>query len=80
MTCNKCHLEIFLRRYSKILEVVQRSLFSWALTFLIIAIIAGVLGLSGIAGVSTEIAWILFVVGIIVSIVFFIIGRRPPPV
>lgn len=52
-------------------------MFSWAITFLIIAIIAGVLGLSGIAGTATNIAWILFVVGLVISVMFFISGRRP---
>jgi uncharacterized membrane protein YtjA (UPF0391 family) len=51
---------------------------SWALAFLIIAIIAGVLGLSGIAGMATNIAWILFVVGLIMALIFFLTGRRPP--
>lgn len=50
----------------------------WALTFLIIALIAGALGLSGIAGVATNIAWILFVIGLILALIFFISGRRPP--
>lgn len=49
---------------------------SWAVTFLIVAIIAGVLGFSGIAGAATNIAWILFVVGLIVAAVMFISGRR----
>lgn len=51
---------------------------SWAATFLVIGIIAGILGLTGIAGISVQIAWILFVVGLIMAIVFFIMGRRPP--
>ena len=51
---------------------------SLAATFLIIAIIAGVLGLSGIAGTAVNIAWSLFVVGIILALVFGILGRRPP--
>ena len=51
---------------------------SWAVTFLIIAIIAAVLGFSGIAGTAVNIAWILFVVGLILAIVFFVAGRRPP--
>ena len=41
----------------------------------IVAIIAGVLGFSGIAGAATQIAWILFVVGLIVAAVLFIKGR-----
>ena len=49
---------------------------SWAMTFLIIAIIAGVLGFSGIAGTATNIAWILFVVGLIMAVIFWITGRR----
>lgn len=48
----------------------------YAITFLIIALIAAVLGLSGIAGVATNIAWILFVVGLIIAIVFALAGRR----
>ncbi|GJL72956.1 MAG: UPF0391 membrane protein [Nitrosomonas sp.] len=51
-----------------------------AVTFLVIAIIAALLGFSGIAGAATQIAWILFVVGLILAIVFYVIGRRPPPV
>ena len=51
---------------------------SWALVFLIVAIIAGALGLTGIAGAATNIAWILFVVGLIVALIFFLSGRRPP--
>ncbi|WP_018938433.1 MULTISPECIES: DUF1328 domain-containing protein [unclassified Thioalkalivibrio] len=52
----------------------------WALLFLIVAIVAGALGLSGIAGAATQIAWILFVVGLILAVVFFVTGRRPPGV
>ncbi|MES2625082.1 MAG: DUF1328 domain-containing protein [Pseudomonadota bacterium] len=52
-------------------------MFNWALTFLIVAIIAGVLGMSGIAGTATSIAWLLFVVGLILAIIFAITGRRP---
>ena len=48
----------------------------YAATFLIIALIAAVLGFSGIAGVATNIAWVLFVVGLILAIVFALMGRR----
>jgi uncharacterized membrane protein YtjA (UPF0391 family) len=51
-----------------------------AITFLVIAIIAALLGFSGIAGAATQIAWILFVVGLILAIIFYVVGRRPPPV
>jgi uncharacterized membrane protein YtjA (UPF0391 family) len=54
-------------------------MFSWAVTFFIIALIAAVLGFSGLAGTAVNIAWILFVVGLIMAIVFFALGRRRPP-
>lgn len=47
----------------------------WAVTFLIIALIAGVLGLTGVAAAAVDIAWILFVVGLVLSVVFFVLGR-----
>jgi uncharacterized membrane protein YtjA (UPF0391 family) len=50
----------------------------WAVTLLVIAIIAALLGFSGIAGTAVNIAWILFVVGLILALVFFLMGRRPP--
>jgi len=54
------------------------NMISWAVTFLVIALIAAVLGFSGIAGTAVNIAWILAVVGIILAIVFGVLGRRPP--
>lgn len=53
-------------------------MFNWAVTFLIVALVAGLLGFSGIAGAATEIAWILFVVGLILAIVFYLRGNRTP--
>lgn len=49
----------------------------WAVIFLVVAIVAGVLGLSGVAGAATNIAWVLFVVGLIMAVVFFARGRGP---
>jgi uncharacterized membrane protein YtjA (UPF0391 family) len=57
----------------------ELTMFSWAVTFLVIALIAAVLGFSGVAGTAVNIAWILFVVGLILAIVFFVFGRRTPP-
>ena len=54
------------------------TMLGWAATFLIIAIIAGVLGFTSIAGTAVNIAWILFVFGLILAVVFALIGRRPP--
>src|SRR5262249_29772026 len=53
------------------------EMFYWAAVFLVIALVAGVLGFGGIAGVSSNIAWILFVVGLIVAVVLFLRGRAP---
>lgn len=50
----------------------------WALTFFIIAIVAAIFGFSGIAGAATNIAWILFVVGLVLAIILALTGRRPP--
>lgn len=61
-----------------ILENKEMHMLNLAITFLIIALIAGVLGLTGIAGISANIAWILFVVGLVLAVVFFVTGRRPP--
>lgn len=52
-------------------------MFYWAAVFLLIGLVALVLGLGGLAGVSIQIAWILFIVGLIAAVVFFVIGRRP---
>lgn len=49
----------------------------WALIFLIVAIVAALLGFGGVAGISMEIAWILFIVGLVIAAVLFIMGRRP---
>jgi len=54
------------------------AMFSWAVTFLIIALIAAILGFTGIAGTAINIAWILAVVGIVMALVFIVMGRRPP--
>jgi len=58
----------------------ENNMIGWAVTFLIIALIAGVLGFSGIAGTAANIAWILFVVGLILAVVMFVAGRRRPPI
>ncbi len=55
-------------------------MFNWAVTFLIIAIIAGVLGFGGIAGVSVEMAKIAFIIGLILAVIFWLLGRKGPTV
>lgn len=53
-------------------------MFNWAVTFLVIAIIAGVLGFGGIAGASVGMAKIAFFAGLVLAVVFWLIGRKPP--
>ncbi len=49
----------------------------YALMFLIVGVIAAALGMSGVAGVASQIAWVLFAIGIILLIVNFLTGNRP---
>jgi uncharacterized membrane protein YtjA (UPF0391 family) len=53
----------------------------WAMVFLIIALIAGALGLGGAQIVSAQIAWVLFVVFLVLFLVSLVAGgvRRPIP-
>jgi len=55
-------------------------MFYWAAVFMIIAIAAAVLGVGGLAGTAASIAWALFAIGLILAIVFAVIGRRPPSI
>lgn len=50
----------------------------YALVFLIVGLIAGALGISGVAAVASQIAWVLFLIGIILLLVHIIPGRRTP--
>jgi len=50
---------------------------SWAVTFLIIGLIAALFGFTGLAGTAVNIAWILFVVSLILFVVLLVMGRRP---
>jgi uncharacterized membrane protein YtjA (UPF0391 family) len=51
----------------------------YALMFLIVGLIAGALGLVGVAAVAGQIAWILFLVGVILIVVHMVSGRHLPP-
>jgi uncharacterized membrane protein YtjA (UPF0391 family) len=51
-------------------------MFAWGITFLIVALAAAVLVLTGIAGVAGQIAWIIFVFGLVLAILFAILGIR----
>lgn len=51
-------------------------MFYWAAVFLVIAIVAAVFGFGGVAGISQEIAWVLFIAGLVLAVVSFVLGRR----
>lgn len=50
-------------------------MFYWAAVFLIIGLVSLVLGFGGVAGMSMQIAWILFIVGLIIAVILTIRGR-----
>ena len=50
----------------------------YALVFLIVGLIAGALGIYGVAGMATQIAWVLFLVGIVFLIIHLVSGTRRP--
>ena len=47
----------------------------YALVFLVIGLIAGALGLFGIAAVAGQIAWFLFLIGVILLVIHLVSGR-----
>jgi uncharacterized membrane protein YtjA (UPF0391 family) len=51
----------------------------YALMFLVVGLIAGALGLFGIAAIAGQIAWVLFLVGVVLIVVHMISGRRALP-
>ena len=48
----------------------------YALIFLVVGLLASVLGATGVAAVASQIAWVLFIIGIVLLIVHVISGRR----
>ena len=49
---------------------------NYALLFLLVGLIAGALGMFGVAAVATQIAWVLFLIGIVLLLIHVISGRR----
>lgn len=49
----------------------------YALVFMIIGLIAGALGLFGVAAIASQIAWILFLVGVVLLVIHLVSGRGP---
>ena len=47
----------------------------YSLMFLLVGLVAGALGLFGAAAVASQIAWILFLVGVILLVIHVVTGR-----
>ena len=47
----------------------------YALVFLIVGLIAGALGIYGVAAIASQIAWVLFLIGIVLLLVHLVTGR-----
>src|SRR5262249_28490448 len=58
----------------------DRAVIYYALVFLIVGLIAGALGVTGVAAVASQIAWVLFLIGIVLLIVHLATGRRTPTI
>lgn len=50
----------------------------YALVFLIVGLIAGALGVYGVAAVASQIAWVLFLIGVVLLLVHLVSGRTRP--
>jgi len=48
----------------------------YSLMFLLVGLVAGALGLFGVAAVASQIAWLLFLVGVILLMIHLASGRR----
>ena len=49
----------------------------YALMFLVVGLIAGALGIYGVAAVASQIAWVLFLIGIVLLVIHLVSGNRP---
>ena len=49
----------------------------YALIFLDVGLIAGALGIYGVAAIASQIAWFLFLIGIVLLVIHLITGNRP---
>jgi len=57
-------------------QLKEESMLYYALVFLVLGLVATLLGAYGVAAVASQIAWILFVIGIVLIVLHLIAGRR----
>jgi len=55
-------------------KIEGRTMLSWVVTFLVVALIAGILGFGGVAGASIEIAKIIFFIAVVLFLVSAVVG------
>jgi len=48
----------------------------YALIFLLVGLVAGALGLFGVAALASQIAWILFLIGVVMLVVHLVTSGR----
>ncbi len=48
---------------------------NWALIFLVIGLVASLLGASGVAAIAGQIAWVLFIIGIVLLVIHMVSSR-----
>jgi len=58
----------------------RKAMLRWAIVFLILALVAGLLGMYRTEIIASQVAWILFVVFIVLFLVSLVFGRRGPPI
>ena len=47
----------------------------YALVFLVVGLVAGALNVAGVSAVAVEIAWLLFLIGIVLAAIHLVRGR-----
>jgi uncharacterized membrane protein YtjA (UPF0391 family) len=52
----------------------------YALVFLIVGLIAGAFGVYAVASIASQIAWVLFLIGVALLIIHLVSGRSRPVV
>jgi uncharacterized membrane protein YtjA (UPF0391 family) len=53
----------------------EQDMLYYALMFLIVGLVAGALGLFGVAEVASRIAWVLFLIGVVILVIHLVSGR-----
>jgi len=49
----------------------------YALVFLLVGLVAAALGVTGVAAVATQIAYVLFIIGVALLVIHLLTGRPP---